>query len=261
MTATYDEQEIKDGPLTILQLMARRIQNNGDNKILVRDMMAETELSRGSVHNYLTGTLRPLGLVDTTGTKPTPGAAEDAKYWGLTQSGYDWVTSLGPDELAPVEASGQAFETAKKARDIAVDARSTADSTNDQLTDLRDEFEVHIDNLESDLSSLDSATDELRTKLDRESSNRDEEYEEVRGKLADLDKDIGNLQGETRELREYMLGDTGDNGKTGLDESVRSNTQSIEDTVIRVGDNEKRVVIVGAFTVVAIILALLGIII
>lgn len=203
MTATFEENEIRNGPLTILQILARQVENDGDNKVLVRELMSETDLSRGSVHNYLTGTLEPNGLVTTTGTKSTPGAAEDANFWGVTQTGYDWVASLGPNELAPVEASGQAFETARKAREIASNARSTAEDADDQVTSLDGKVENHVDDLDERISSLNDDTEKLRSTLEDIRSSSADRNDELAEDLNDLVDEIDNIDERVNNINDF----------------------------------------------------------
>lgn len=169
MSPSYQGNELKQAPVSILQLLARRVGNEDENKVLVRDIMDETNLSRGSVHNYLRNTLEPLDLIGTAGTKSTPGAAADAQYWGITQEGYNWVTSLSEDDLAPVEASGEAVKRADRAVEIANEARSTAESQEERVEKAHDEIEQmgkradHIlDNQAGQINDLHNDLDDIR---------------------------------------------------------------------------------------------------
>ena len=166
MPPKYNGTEIKQAPLSILQLIRRDLDRTDENGVKVRDMMDELDLSRGSVNNYLTGTLEPLGMVGVTDTEETAGAASDANLWGISKDAYRWLNSLGPDDLAPIEASGEAVERAEKAVEIANEARSTAESQEDRVEEAHDEIEQMGKRADRVLDGQTGQINDLRSDLD-----------------------------------------------------------------------------------------------
>ena len=166
MPPKYNGTEIKQAPLSILQLIRRDLDRTDENGVKVRDMMDELNLSRGSVNNYLTGTLEPLGMVGVTDTEETAGAASDANLWGISKDAYRWLDSLGPDDLAPVEASGEAVKRAERAVEIANEARSTAESQEDRVEEAHNEIEQMGKRADNVLNGQSGRINDLRSDLD-----------------------------------------------------------------------------------------------
>lgn len=265
MTAEYEGNEVKQPPLTILQLLARRVDDDGNNKVLVRDMMDETNLSRGSIYNYLNNTLAPLGLAGITGSKSTPGAASDAKYWGITQEGYDWVTSLGPDDLAPVEASSEAVKRAERAVEIANDARATAEELDDQIdalskttADLETNTESAFNNLKDRIDSVDNDLDELHDTINRTQSTANEPDQTLARDIRHLSTDIEDLREHIWNLDIAMRGDPNDDTDQGITGDLRYSIETLNETH---SDQQRRIRLLTALSTGAVILAVIAIVV
>lgn len=199
MTTTFDGKTIKQDPMTIMQLLAQRAEcaERGEcdgPEVAVSEMMDETDLSRGSIYNYLTNTLQPLGLAGVYDTRPTAGAAEDAKLWAITKTGYQWLSDLDPDDLAPAVASGDAVEKARKAHKIASDAQSAANRSSKRVSDLNDRYNEQVDSITSDLSTLSNRINNL--------SDMAADEDAMKSELADLSADLDDVRTSTEKLRE-----------------------------------------------------------
>jgi hypothetical protein len=284
MTATFEGKEIKQDPLIIMQLLARRAERaeRGEYdgpEVAVSDMMGETDLGRGSVYNYLTNTLQPLGLAGIYDTKPTAGAAEDAKLWAITQTGYRWLNDLDPDNLAPAIASGEAVEKARDARNIASNAQSAANRSSERVDDLDDRISTHIDTATDDLDTLDDrisdvASDQeaIRSDLSDFHNGLSGDLDDVRslatqpdqGLVSDVDDLLDRLdttESRAEDLDSIVRGkfdEENDNGHYGL---VRALDQDLSDAETQIETLERRLWAVSAVAVAAVILVIILILI
>ena len=229
MAPTYGDIEIKPKPMTILQLLARERESSGKRDVLVRDIMAETGMARGSVHNYIHGTLSPADLVHVTGSEPQSGAASDANRWAITDSGYEWLQGLTTDDLAPIEASGEAVKRADRAIEIAGEARSIAEEAEERYGPLNDyahqlergfedahrDLMSDVEDLDNDLNTADEQIDALNEQIEklrnearrahvtaRRAGRADQTvYRELRRLDIDLDRAYGHRQELERRIR------------------------------------------------------------
>lgn len=263
MTPEYEGTEIKQAPLTILQLLARRVEDNEENKVLVRDMMEETELSRGSIYNYLDNTLAPLDLAGITGTKSTPGAAADAKYWGITREGYNWLQDLSPNDLAPVEASGEAVEQAERAVEIANDTRATVERIDDQIDTLKEEISKTRADTDSEIGSVSDNIDRLENNLNKlhkqVNENRataTEPNQELAREIRRLDKDIERLYADLWTLDTDLRGNPDDDSDPG---AVGANQRNIEAVKEAHEAQHRRIRILTAIATGALILGIIAV--
>lgn len=260
MSPEYEGTEIKQAPLMILQLLARRVDDDDNNKVLVRDMMDETNLSRGSIYNYLNNTLAPLDLAGIVGTKSTPGAASDAKFWGITQEGYEWVTSLGPDDLAPAEASGEAVRRAEQAVEIANDARATAegqaDSLNEEISKIRTNADTAFTTQKRDIDRLEDNLDELRESAKQIQAVANEPNQALAREIRRLDQDIDQLYSDLWALDTDLLGDPNDENDPG---TIGMHRESIETINEAYETQQQRIRLLTGIAIGAVILAVIAI--
>jgi DNA-binding transcriptional regulator GbsR (MarR family) len=225
-------QEISQKPLTILQLMARREENGERTK--VADIMEETELSRGSVHNFIKNTLADAGLVIRTNTEPQRGGVPDAQIWGLTVDGYEFLESLDPSDYAPVVTSSEAVKKSSDARSMASEARSTADQAAKSVSKIEDQVES-IERSTAKASAVDKEIDSLKHKirnLDNSLSDAERLDQRVLRDLRELHEQVDRMDNYVYDLGVTFYGDPENED----DDGHRGRITNVESKVSEVGN-------------------------
>lgn len=261
MSVEYEGERIKQAPLTILRLLARHAESDGPNRVLVRDIIDETDLSRGSIYNYLNNTLEPLGLATVVATKPTRGSAKDAKYWRITQDGHDWLTSLTPEDLPATEASGKAVE-------IATEARSEARNANETISDLASDTRITIENLDEEyrdnFDALHNAINgifgdiaEIRQQIDAVDAAAHRTDQDIARSLRPIHQRLGVVENRAWELDLILRGDPNDSSDVGLITGHRNMADDLTATESRVDTAETRALVAIVIAALALLVAII----
>jgi len=262
MTATYEDERIKQAPLTILRLLARRAESDSPDRVLVRDIIDETDLSRGSIYNYLNNTLEPLGLATVVATQPTRGSAADAKYWSITDEGHSWISSLNPEDLPASEASGKAVE-------IATEARSEARNANETISDLANDTRITIENLDEEyrdnFDALHNAINgifgdiaEIRQQIDAVDAAAHRTDQRTARDLRTIHRRLNAVESRAWNLDVILRGDPNDPDDVGLITGHRNMADDLTHAEDRLDTAETRTLVVGAVAALALLVAIVA---
>lgn len=274
MSPNYDGTKIKDDPFRILQYLKVKV-DKGDEPsreraASVKEMMSETELPRGSVHNYLTNTLAPLKLVTVVTSIPQSGAASDKQLWAITTRGYEWVEGLD-DATLPTVTTSEAIETAREAREQASNAKSVADKTSASVGELSDNLDKHHrriesvsdgqDSLQSEISDIKNNLADIRECANDPDPSLTNDIEKIEEHLNTLDSQMKNLSEKVQTHHQELHGPHDSNAGTGLIEDIDRLDGKVTDAKVTLNDRQRQVAYIGAFAVVAVVIAFIGIIV
>ena len=259
MCADFDGTEIKEDPLRILQYLKKRFDQG--NPASVKQIMDETGLGRGSVHNYLTGTLGPERLAGVYETIPQSGAAADKQLWTVTDIGYNWLEELDPVDLPQTIGTSEAVETARDARELASDAKGVANAVSERVGSLTDDLDEISGNLDSQRARINDVTDgqdslhnevsTLADDLEKTQTDTTQQYNELTEDLNEITEQVEELSEDLEYYTQVAMANKENLVGTENDESgVRGSVNDLDSTVNRW---RKITIGTGAIAVVAVI--------